>query len=487
MVFAFYTYNALGYITNIKKNGTTIATYSYDALGQLVGETVNNQIYIYSYDKAGNITQKHVYTGDIGNLTDTINYTYSTSAWGDLLTNYDGTAITYDSIGNPTNWRNSSSLTWDGRMLISQELTNDNSITYKYNSDGIRTQKRVFDDVASAYITHDYVLDGTKILSETVTDAAYGNSYALYYVYDANGSITGLHYNGAPYYFQKSIQGDVLRICNAGGAVVVEYAYDAWGNILSVTGSMATTLGQYNPFRYRGYYYDGETDLYYLQSRYYDAEVGRFINADGVVGANGGLQGYNMFAYCNNNPVAFSDPSGYVAYKLSDNAYGDNPFHGEPIFGSGGGLSKSNSVTINHGIGDLTLYGITKADINVKFSRNNKTLILNLYGEVLYFKICARGVISTNAPDNITIKYDSRYNIHTIIYTVEAERKVIYLFFSSAGSRTRGTYSQDIGSLLFGSPSANNLESVGGGGGGPGFVRYKIDNYSTIDLEEILK
>ena len=235
------------------------------------------------------------------------------SAWGDLLTNYDGTTITYDSIGNPTKWRNSSSLTWDGRTLTSQTLTNGNSITYKYNSDGIRTQKRVFDDVASAYITHNYVLDGTKILSETVTDNAYYNSYTLYYVYDANGSITGLHYNGAPYYFQKNIQGDVLRICNAGGAVVVEYAYDAWGNILSVTGSMASTLGQYNPFRYRGYYYDSETDLYYLNSRYYDAEVGRFISADKAIVLTATpieMTDKNLFAYCDNNPIMRKDDNG---------------------------------------------------------------------------------------------------------------------------------------------------------------------------------
>lgn len=310
-----YTYNSLGYITNIKKNGTTISTYSYDALGQLTSETVNNQIYVYSYDKAGNITQKKVFTGDIGNLTDTINYTYSTSAWGDLLTNYDGTAITYDTIGNPTKWRNSTSLTWNGRTLTSQTLSNGNSITYKYNSDGIRTQKRVFDDVASAYITHDYVLDGTKIIQETVTDNAYYNSYTLYYVYDASGSITGLHYNNQPYYFQKNIQGDILRILDRTGTAVVEYTYDAWGNIISVTGSMANTLGQYNPFRYRGYYCDSETGFYYLNGRYYDPQIGRFINADSYASTGQGVLGNNMFVYCLNNPVMFVDPQGSLSFS----------------------------------------------------------------------------------------------------------------------------------------------------------------------------
>ncbi len=102
----------------------------------------------------------------------------------------------------------------------------------------------------------------------------------------------------------------MVSIVNAMGTVVVEYTYDAWGKILSTTGTLASTIGAYNPFRYRGYYYDSETGWYYLQSRYYDPIVGRFLNADNIIGANGDLVGYNMFAYCSNNPVIGYDPSG---------------------------------------------------------------------------------------------------------------------------------------------------------------------------------
>ena len=102
----------------------------------------------------------------------------------------------------------------------------------------------------------------------------------------------------------------MVRILNSSGTVVTEYTYDAWGLLLTTSGSMASTVGKYNPFRYRSYYYDTETGFYYLQSRYYDPTVGRFLNADGIIGANGGILGYNMFAYCNNNPVMHSDPSG---------------------------------------------------------------------------------------------------------------------------------------------------------------------------------
>ena len=98
--------------------------------------------------------------------------------------------------------------------------------------------------------------------------------------------------------------------------IVTEYTYDSWGKLLSVTGSLAETVGKTNPFRYRGYYYDSETELYYLNSRYYDPEIGRFINADGYVSTGQGVLGNNMFAYCGNNPVVRVDFGGEHWYFL---------------------------------------------------------------------------------------------------------------------------------------------------------------------------
>ena len=103
----------------------------------------------------------------------------------------------------------------------------------------------------------------------------------------------------------------MIAIVDATGTAVVSYTYDAWGNILSVTGTMADTLGKSNPLRYRGYVYDPETELYYLQSRYYDPEVGRFINADAFTSTGQGILGNNMFAYCNNCPVKYKDSDGH--------------------------------------------------------------------------------------------------------------------------------------------------------------------------------
>jgi RHS repeat-associated protein len=214
---------------------------------------------------------------------------------------------------------NANNLTWKARELQSLTVTGGPSVAFEYNSNGIRTQKTV-----GGSIIHDYVLDGTKIISETVTGA--GNNYTLYYLYDTSGSVQGFIYNTSYYYFQKNLQGDVIRILNSSGTVVVEYTYDAWGKVLSVTGSQASTIGQYNPFRYRGYYYDTETGFYYLQSRYYDPTVGRFLNADAIIGANGGIQGYNMFAYCNNSPIVFADPFGYCSIMIREPEGEGSPF-----------------------------------------------------------------------------------------------------------------------------------------------------------------
>ena len=119
-----------------------------------------------------------------------------------------------------------------------------------------------------------------------------------------------VNYNGTEYFYVKNAQGDVTGLVNASGTRGVTYTYDAWGNLLTTTGSMATTLGAQNPLRYRGYVYDTETGLYYLQSRYYNPGWGRFINVDAYLSTGQGFNGHNMFAYCGNNPISRYDVGG---------------------------------------------------------------------------------------------------------------------------------------------------------------------------------
>ena len=140
----------------------------------------------------------------------------------------------------------------------------------------------------------------------------------MYFNYDAQGTPTGIVYNGTTYYYVTNLQGDIVGIVNQSGNQLVGYSYDAWGNLLSTTGSSANTLGKYNPLRYRGYVFDPETNLYYLSTRYYNPALGRFINADNYPATGQGMLGNNMFAYCNNNPVVHKDTQGTAVETVWD-------------------------------------------------------------------------------------------------------------------------------------------------------------------------
>ena len=131
--------------------------------------------------------------------------------------------------------------------------------------------------------------------------------------------LKGFRYNDIEYIYKRNIQGDIIQIINGAGDVVAKYIYDAWGNhkVLNPDGTENTNptfIGNINPFRYRGYYFDSETSLYYLNSRYYDSEVGRFISPDSIDYLDPeSINGLNLYCYCINNPISYYDPSGHSA------------------------------------------------------------------------------------------------------------------------------------------------------------------------------
>ena len=187
--------------------------------------------------------------------------------------------------------------------------------------DGIRTVK------TNGSTIHHYTLNGSQIVTETWTtkssSGAETPNHFLVYLYDENGAPVGLQYRTQSmavgefqdYFFEKNLQGDIIAIYTENGTKIGSYTYDAWGNCTISTESGTTTIQKrivrtLNPFRYRGYYYDTETGFYYVSSRYYDPKVGRWINADGFVSTGQDIIGYNMFAYCGNNPVNRKDPTG---------------------------------------------------------------------------------------------------------------------------------------------------------------------------------
>ena len=292
-----YTYDELGNITSVSKNGTLVESYTYDNLNQLASVTKGADTYTYTYDAGGNILS----VAKNGTTEDT--YTYGNSEWKDLLTAYNGQAITYDAIGNPLTYRDGMSFTWTEGRRLSTVTTDMGTTTYQYNEDGLRTSKTFGNGNKVDY----YWLDGTL-------QAEAGPYHRTTYLYDENGSIYGFLYESEElqgyFFYVFNVQGDVIGIINNSGDMVVEYTYDAWGNVTEMTGVLEPTIGQINPIRYRGYYYDEETGLYYVSSRYYDSEIGRWINADGYVSTGQGVLGYNMFAYCGNNPVNRLDYTG---------------------------------------------------------------------------------------------------------------------------------------------------------------------------------
>ena len=328
-----YDYDANGNIIAEYKQGVNGAktlrySYVYDELNQLtrVNDKVANITYTYTYDGAGNILSKseYIYTTD-ETITDepekVINYTYD-EVWKDKLATYDGKEFTYDNIGNPLTF-DGASFTWMGRELT-QYTKDGKEITFKYDENGLRHRKTIKEN-GELSEQYDYVWSDGVLISQTYFDIEDNKTVftaSAKFIYDSWGTLQGFILNDSEtYLYVKNLQGDIIAIVDELGEVIVEYSYDAWGNVTFSESSLqnmtkASTLCFVSPFTYRGYCYDYDIELYYLQSRYYSAEIGRFINTDDTqiaIATQGEVLGANLFAYCNNNPVNYVDPTGNIA------------------------------------------------------------------------------------------------------------------------------------------------------------------------------
>ena len=319
-----YCYDKKGNITEIRQNNILLARYKYDALSRLIREDNKplNTTLTFSYDGGGNILTKCEYTFTLCENLDllegqTSNYKYSSHGWKDQLMQFNNQKFEYDSIGNPTIYRDIK-LKWShGRQL---DKFGDIA-EYKYNASGIRTSK-VFDG-----FTTKFFLNGNKIIAQK--DAL----NTMFFHYGADG-LTGFSLNGTEYLYKKNAQNDIVSIQNLEGNDIVRYVYNAIGgtktlylsnlgewleisdnSLYNNTDEISRFIAQKNPFRYRSYYYDIETGLYYLNSRYYDPELGRFINADDVSMLDITkitLNGLNLYSYCLNNPINQVDENGDI-------------------------------------------------------------------------------------------------------------------------------------------------------------------------------
>ena len=291
--------------------------FKYDKSGQLIyaDNQMNNCTSTYSYDERGNILKINEYEYKNTNhnlssfndkdLKNTKTFTYSNDEWKDELTSVNGTPLTYDENGNVLTYGNKK-FTWNTGRNLESIVDGNNKYSYTYDENGIRTSKTV-NGKTTYYNTKDGV-----ILSQT------DGTDTLYFQYDSNGTPLGFVWNGTQYLYLTNQMGDVISITDANGNEIVQYEYDAWGKCVSTVTSqdndIEIKLANINPIRYRGYYLDNETGYYYLQSRYYDPSICRFINSD-IPEISQKLKnisvGINLFAYCKNNAINYSDYDGY--------------------------------------------------------------------------------------------------------------------------------------------------------------------------------
>ncbi|MDD4157262.1 MAG: hypothetical protein PHY08_11885 [Candidatus Cloacimonetes bacterium] len=303
-----YIYDKNRNVTEIKENGNTKSKYKYDFKGYLKEETLNDRKMIYNYDDNGNIFSKQKVILS-NNQTVDHNYIYDDQLWPDRLTGYgilgQEKEIRYEDncLGNPTFYGNGTQgiyFSWEGKRLTHYtDNTQSLDIAYTYNDLGLRITKE-----KQGVITR-YYYDGNKLINEIT------GTNKKYFLYDENDYLYGIIYNSVIYYYVRDILGNINGLVDKNGTLVVKYGYDSYGNLLSTTGSLSSTLGLANPFIYKGYYYDFETGLYLLTTRYYNPEWGRFLNADDVSFLEPeSINGLNLYAYCGNNPIMRVDPFG---------------------------------------------------------------------------------------------------------------------------------------------------------------------------------
>ena len=308
-----YTYDACGNVETMVERSADGSErkirYYYDALNQLVREDnqKQNKTICYTYDVGGNMVRRDEYRytenpviTEAQRKSDT--FEYQTGGWRDQLRFYNGQAITYDAMGNPLQYLGMQ-MEWEkGHQL--RHITGAGLDMYcMYNDSGKRIRKTVNG------VTTDFYLDGSAILMQTSSDGS-----RIDFFYDDKGNVFAMKYQNEMYFYRKNLFGDILGILDSHGTELVKYEYNSWGKLLNLTDYSSNGLGRRNPFRFKGYYYDEELGMYYLNSRYYDPEVGRFISPDttDILEVQDDLYDKNLYAYCDNNPVMRIDSSGAV-------------------------------------------------------------------------------------------------------------------------------------------------------------------------------
>ena len=301
-------YDENGMLTGSGANEIT-AHYIYDESGQLIrtNDRYAEDTSVYEYDSRGNMISKKQYdysTGDLNGLApkETTTFTYANSGWKDQLVSVNGEELTYDENGNLRTYGDQT-FSWSHGTRLESITDGENEYSYVYDENGIRFSKTV-----NGTTTQFVYLGGMLMAQKTGDDV-------LFFQYGAGGVPLGFVLNGVQYFYITNQLGDIIGITDSTGDAFVMYSYDEWGNpIQTITRDNTAEqnkIAEINPLRYRGYYYDAETGYYYLQSRYYNPEWGRFLSPDAFSYIDNSTRlGFNAYIYCTNNPVMYTDPTG---------------------------------------------------------------------------------------------------------------------------------------------------------------------------------
>ena len=433
-----YNYNDTGNVENVYENGKKVAVYTYDELNQLMwyADTRTGRYIRIVYDNYGNIQKMESYSLGTNwapvKLLETRTYSYGDTNWKDKLTEFDGDSITYDKNGNPLTYRDDMTFEWENGRILKKITTSEKAIQMNYDSNGMRTQKSV-DGVKTNY----YYDSSNNLFALTQ------GSDTLFFYYDNSGEVMSVSCNGTMYYYIKDLQGDITEIVDKDGKAAAEYSYNAWGNMLTEDNG-TLTVGKLNPFRYRGYVYDEETGLYYLQSRYYDPLTGRFLNADVYADTQSGTPlSTNMFAYCENNAINKSDDEGKDAWWIQSPNSANGKGHTSLLLKEKSGYWwyfywGDRSVQLLF-IGTSSLREITgKVRVQINYYNRNYS---NKFGKLYYYEEYTRAIQFSGHFENC-IKEIKKYisnNQYSYAFSGIGKRKV-YVRFRYPSEKYKGKY-----------------------------------------------
>ena len=277
-----YTYDVLNRLETVTEPNGTVTAYTYDKAGNRETETIrqgaNTILNTYNYNQQNRLLQ--VMVTQNGTLTGTTEYTYDSNG-NQLATTVNGTVKIINS--------------YDLRNQLVRTFTSAATVENRYNAEGYRVEKKVNGAITRYLYEYDKVVLEIDGAGQQTGRNVYGTNLLMRTA------------DGTSYYYMYNGHADVTALLRPDGSIAATYYYDAFGNITDTTGSAS------NSITYAGYQYDKETGLYYLNARMYDPKTARFVQEDTYRGEQNDPLSLNLYTYCSNEPLMYTDPTGHIS------------------------------------------------------------------------------------------------------------------------------------------------------------------------------